>query len=64
MHEVPIGEKGILWHLDLTNVERIAAIQTDDIGRRREHGFEILGRARGSDARGCSLSIEEIAKKS
>jgi anaerobic magnesium-protoporphyrin IX monomethyl ester cyclase len=64
MKEVAVGEQGVLWHLDLTNLERVAAIQTDDIGRRREQGFEILGRARGSEARGCSLSIEEITGKS
>ena len=64
MKEVQIGETGILWHLDLTNVERVAFIQTDDIGRRLEHGFEILGRARASEARGCSLSIEELTKSS
>lgn len=63
MQEVAVGDKGILWHLDLTNTERIAAVQTDDIGKRCEQGFEILGRARGSEARGCSLSIEEITKK-
>ena len=62
MQEVPVGEQGILWHLDLTNVERIAFIQTDDIGRRLEQGFEILGRARASEARGCSLSVEELTK--
>lgn len=55
MKEVPIGAQGVLWHLDLTNLERVAAIQTDDIGRRCEQGFEILGRALGSEARGCSL---------
>jgi len=64
MKEVTINGKGILWHLDLTNVERVAFIQTDDIGRRGEHGFEILGRARASEARGCSLSIEELTKSS
>jgi hypothetical protein len=64
MQEVPVGAQGVLWHLDLTNLERVAAIQTDDIGRRREQGFEILGRARGSEVRGCSLSIEEITKRS
>lgn len=62
MKDVSIGEKGILWHLDLTNVERVACIQTDDIGRRCDHGFEILGRARAAEARGCSLSIEELTK--
>jgi hypothetical protein len=39
------------------------AIQTDDIGKRLDNGFEILGRAQGAEARGCSLSIEEIATK-
>jgi len=63
MQEVAVGEQGVLWHIDLTNLERVAAIQTDDIGRCREKGFEILGRARGSEARGCSLSIEEITRK-
>jgi anaerobic magnesium-protoporphyrin IX monomethyl ester cyclase len=64
MQEVPVGAQGVLWHLDLTNLERVAVIQTDDIGRRCAQGFEILGRARGSEARGCSLSIEEITGKS
>ncbi len=64
MQEVPVGAKGILWHLDLTNVERVACIQTDDVGRRCDQGFEILGRARAAEARGCSLSIEELTKTS
>jgi hypothetical protein len=63
LREVPLEYKGILCHIDLTNIERIMAIQTDDIGKRLDNGFEILGRAQGAEARGCSLSIEEIATK-
>jgi hypothetical protein len=55
---------GLLRHLDLANVERPMVIQSDDIGLRRESaegaGFEILRRARGSEPRGCSLSVEEF----
>lgn len=57
---------GLLRHLDLANVERPMVIQSDDIGLRRESaevaGFEILRRARGSEPRGCSLSVEEFNK--
>jgi hypothetical protein len=55
---------GLLRHLDLANVERPMVIQSDDIGIWREtaevSGFEILRRARGSEPRGCSLSVEEF----
>ncbi len=61
------GEVGLLRHLDLANVERPAMIQSEDLGRRvaprpdsPERGFEILGRARGAEPRGCSLSVEDV----
>ena len=63
LREVPFEQKGILFHFDLTNIERVMAIQTDDIGKRLEKGFEILGRSQGAEARGCSLSIEAITTK-
>jgi hypothetical protein len=56
---------GLLRHIDLANVERPMAIQSDDIGWWSEEvggGFEILRRARGSEPRGCSLSIEEYTR--
>lgn len=63
------GELGLLRHLDLANVERPIMIQSEDVGRvvseraggivRR--GFEILGRAKGAEPRGCSLSAEALA---
>lgn len=58
--EVEDGEEGIALLYDLTNVARPLAVLTDDLGQRRGHGFEIIGRASGSAPRGCSLSLEEI----
>lgn len=57
------GEVGLLRHYDLTNRERILAVQTDDLGRELEGGFEILGRARGGEARGCSITIDEMTQR-
>ena len=61
------GAVGLLRHLDLANVERPAMIQSEDLGRRvapagpnASAGFEILGRAKGAEPRGCSLSVEDV----
>jgi hypothetical protein len=61
------GQVGLLRHLDLANVERPAMIQSEDLGRRvpsgrpvAPGGFEILGRAKGAEPRGCSLSVEDL----
>jgi hypothetical protein len=53
--EVGEGESGLLKIYDLVNVGSVMAIQTEDIAVRRGGGFELLGRARNSEARGCSL---------
>ncbi|HEX7836157.1 MAG TPA: hypothetical protein VF469_01775 [Kofleriaceae bacterium] len=63
------GEVGLLRHLDLANVERPLVIQSEDVGRLVSageggglpRGFEIVGRARGAEPRGCSLSAEDLA---
>lgn len=63
------GEVGLLRHLDLANVERPIMIQSEDVGRyvsadaggAPQRGFEILGRAKGAEPRGCSLSAEALA---
>ncbi len=57
-----LGERGLLWHLDLTNIERPMVLQTDDLGLVDEHGWDIIGRAAGSDAKGCSLTVEEMLR--
>lgn len=64
-----VGALGLLRHLDLANVERPLAIQSEDVGRAvvfagdggAQRGFEIVGRAKGAEPRGCSLSAERAA---
>lgn len=53
--EVKEGETGLVRVFDLANVWSVLAVQTEDLGVRRKHGFELIGRASGAEARGCSL---------
>ena len=53
--EVKEGETGLVRAFDLANVWSVLAVQTEDLGVRRRHGFELVGRATGAEARGCSL---------
>lgn len=53
--EVGEGETGLIRIFDLANVYSVMAIQTEDLGVRRDGGFELLGRAVLSEPRGCSL---------
>jgi hypothetical protein len=53
--EVADGEKGVIRIFDLANVFSVAAIQTEDLGVRHGDGFELIGRAALTEARGCSL---------
>ncbi|MCS7254533.1 MAG: long-chain fatty acid--CoA ligase [Armatimonadota bacterium] len=59
LNEVEDGFVGILRHYDLANFDSVMAIQTDDIAKKCADGFILLGRAGGSEARGCSLLAEE-----
>jgi hypothetical protein len=54
------GERGLLRHFDLANWETVSALQTYDLGRETGAGFEVLGRAVGAGARGCSELVREI----
>ena len=56
----PLGVAGLVCVVDLANRGSVLAVQTEDWGRRRGDAFELLGRARGSELRGCSLSYEEF----
>jgi hypothetical protein len=62
--EVEVGELGLLRHLDLANVERPLMVQSEDVGKYvvvgGVKGFEILGRAKGAEPRGCSLSADDL----
>lgn len=55
--EQPLGEPGLLRHVDLANVDSVVAIQTEDVGRAVDGGIELLGRAARAATRGCSLLV-------
>jgi hypothetical protein len=59
---LPHGHTGVLRHFDLANLDSVMALQTADLGVASEHGFDILGRAAGAEARGCSLAVEELLR--
>ncbi len=48
---------GIINVIDLANFHSCCFIETQDLGRVTENGFEVLGRADNSEARGCNLMI-------
>lgn len=54
------GETGVLRHWDLANLHSVLAIQTADLGVATPEGFRVLGRARGAEARGCSLAMDQL----
>jgi hypothetical protein len=49
------GQAGMIRIFDLANVYSVMAIQTEDLGIRREDSFELLGRVAFAEPRGCSL---------
>ncbi len=53
--EVADGEMGLIRVFDLANVFSVSVIQTEDLGIRRGDGFELVGRAKLAEPRGCSL---------
>ena len=48
---------GIVNMIDLANYHSCSFIETQDLGRVTKNGFEVLGRADNSEARGCNLLI-------
>jgi Acyl-protein synthetase, LuxE len=60
LRPLPHGETGVLRHLDLANLDSVMAIQTADLGITAPEGFRVLGRARGAEARGCSLAMDDL----
>lgn len=57
---VQFGETGLLAHYDLANWNSALGILTEDIGYQTKDGFVLLGRTKGSEARGCSIAIDEM----
>ncbi len=60
LRPVPMGTRGLLLHYDLANRNSVVAVLTEDVGIEVESGFILLGRAQGSEARGCSVAIDEM----
>lgn len=58
--EVPFGEPGVVAIADLANLYSCAFLLTQDIGIMYDEGFEILGRAPGAEAKGCSIALDEF----
>ena len=61
MKECDPGYEGLLVHCDLANINSVSTILTEDIGVMVNGGFQLLGRTKGVQARGCSLTVENIA---
>lgn len=60
LEELPTGEAGLLLHYDLGNRNSVLAVLSEDIGYALGNGFELLGRAKGAEARGCSVAVDEL----
>jgi len=55
---LPEGEAGLLAITDLANIHTVSSILTEDLGVKRGHGFEVLGRFPGSALRGCNFLLD------
>lgn len=60
LEEVSEGGVGVLCHYDLANRGSVMAILTEDLGIREGTGFVLMGRAKGSELRGCSVLVDEL----
>ncbi|MGK7313100.1 MAG: long-chain fatty acid--CoA ligase [Candidatus Longimicrobiales bacterium M2_2A_002] len=55
---LPAGETGLLRHVDLANLNSVAAVQTEDLGRVANGAVVLEGRAAGAPPRGCSIAMD------
>lgn len=58
--EAKRGEVGPIAIFDLVNTGSVLAVQTADLGRAVEDGFEVLGREPGAEERGCAIAADEL----
>ena len=49
-------------HCDLANYNAVTTLLTEDVGVAAGEGFKLLGRAEGSQAKGCSIAIDQFLK--
>ncbi|MBG6219012.1 hypothetical protein IWX75_003500 [Arthrobacter sp. CAN_A6] len=62
------GQRGLVVHYDLANRGSCLAVLAEDVGyltaldspQQGAQGFVLLGRAEGTEARGCSIALDEI----
>ncbi|WP_378937589.1 LuxE/PaaK family acyltransferase [Metabacillus herbersteinensis] len=60
--DVPKGEQGVLVHCDLANYNSVTTVLTEDLGIEKNTGFLLLGRVQGTEAKGCSIAVDEFLK--
>jgi len=60
LEPLPDGEAGLLLHYDLGNRNSVFAVLSEDMGYALGGGFELLGRVKGAEARGCSIAVDEL----
>ena len=60
--EQPWGESGLLAIFDLANLGSAVHLLTEDLAVADGEGFRLLGRAGEAELRGCSLTVEELAR--
>jgi hypothetical protein len=54
------GEVGLLCHFDLANLDSVFPLLTQDLGRKVDIGFQLIGRAADAESKGCSLWIDRL----
>lgn len=60
---VKIGERGLIAYYDLANWDSCLAILTEDMAVQDTTGFTLLGRIKGSEAKGCSIAMDELLNR-
>ncbi|MGD6843952.1 CoF synthetase [Bacillus infantis] len=63
LEPVKEGEAGVLAHYDLANWNSCLAVLTEDLGVKTGYGFKLLGRVKGSEARGCSIAADQLLSR-
>ena len=59
---IPDGQTGILAHTDLAHFNICTTVLTEDTGVVVDNGFQLIGRASGIEAQGCSMAVDEFLK--
>ncbi len=60
LEEAHPGETGLIAILDLANLGSAIHVLTEDLGAMEDGRLRLVGRARGAELRGCSLTAEEM----